>query len=70
MNLPPRIPPAKLLPKKAAPVPRECLEATAHIFGPSSAAAKAIAEADRHDGPAYFYRYKNSIFVEKHPKPE
>lgn len=51
-------------------VPRELMETIAHIMGPSSAAAQALASADQHDGPVRFYETtQGSILVEKLPKP-
>ncbi len=47
-------------------VPRDRLEKVAHIVGPESAAAKALADADAHDGPVrFFLTDRATIIVEK-----
>ena len=46
-------------------VPRNVLEATARIIGPLSAAAKALADADSHDGETRFFRHGTTILVQK-----
>lgn len=43
-------------------VKREVLEATAHIIGEHSAAAKCLKEAERYDDPI-FIKTKDTIFV-------
>lgn len=51
--------------QKPEPVEREALERTARILGHSSAAARALREADTHSGPVAFWRCGDSILVEK-----
>ena len=51
--------------RKMASVAREVLEATAHVMGPLSAAAKALADADAHDGETAFFRCGATILVQK-----
>lgn len=55
--------------KKAAmqETSREVLEQMAVIFGPMSAAAQALAEADAHKGITKFYYSGASIVVERLP---
>ena len=45
----------------------ETLEATAKILGPSSAAAKALAEAKDHKGFVRFWKSGNTLILEKEP---
>jgi hypothetical protein len=45
---------------------RVYLERIAKIMGESSAAAKALADADAHDGEVVFYLSKGCFIVEKH----
>jgi len=51
--------------KKMTSVPREVLEATARVMGPLSAAAKALANADAHNGETAFFRCGTTILVQK-----
>ena len=44
-------------------VPRSVLEATAQVLGPTSAAARALADADAHDGETKFFRHGAQIMV-------
>jgi hypothetical protein len=44
---------------------RGVLEATARILGPSSAAARALADADTHIGETAFFRCGTTILVQK-----
>jgi hypothetical protein len=58
--------------KKIVPVEltRKMVEQVAYIIGPQSAAAQALAEADKHDGPVRFLQTPGTIFVVKLPKEE
>lgn len=53
-------------------VSRETVECVARVMGLNSAAAKALENADEHDGPVRFYQTRSSdgsrIIVEKLPK--
>ena len=51
--------------RKFSRISRDVLEAAARIVGPSSAAAKALADADSHDGDTYFFKLGNTIIVQK-----
>lgn len=55
---------------KGLPVKREVVEKMAAIFGPMSAAAMALADAESHNGPVEFINTGSSIGVVKHPPPE
>jgi hypothetical protein len=46
-------------------IPRGVLEATARVMGPESAAAKALADADAHNGETAFFRCGTQILVQK-----
>lgn len=46
-------------------IPRSVVEATAQVLGPESAAARALADADTHDGKTSFHRHGNQIIVKK-----
>jgi hypothetical protein len=48
-------------------IDRVYVERIAKIIGQGSAAAKALADADKHDGPVIFYLASGSFIVEKHP---
>lgn len=50
---------------KLEAISREVLEMTAHVVGPSSAAAEALKDADSHNGPVRFWKRGNMIVVEK-----
>lgn len=50
---------------KIIAVHRSVLERTAHIIGPSSAAARALAAADEHEGESNFFRCGPVILVQK-----
>lgn len=50
--------------RKIVPIDRVILERTAHIIGPSSAAARALMAADQHDGEANFFRCGTVILVQ------
>lgn len=52
---------------KGLPIKREVVEQIAKIFGPMSAAARALADADAHKGPVEFVNTGDSIVVIKHP---
>ena len=54
-------------PYGATVVTREVLEATARVIGPHSAAAKALADAAKHNGPVVFWTHGNILWVEKRP---
>jgi hypothetical protein len=49
---------------KIIAVHRSVLEATAHVIGPSSAAARALAAADEHNGESSFFRCGTVILVQ------
>ena len=51
--------------KKGCLVFRHLLEKTAHIMGPSSASAQALADADSHKGPVLFWQKGETLVVEK-----
>lgn len=51
--------------RKMVSIHRSVLEATAHMMGPASAAAKALADADAHDGETVFFRCGSTILVQK-----
>jgi hypothetical protein len=55
--------------KTMTEVPRSVVEATARVMGPSSAAARALADADSHDGETAFFRHGNTILVKKTALP-
>lgn len=46
-------------------IPRGVLEATARVMGPMSAAARALADADAHNGETAFFRSGTTILVQK-----
>lgn len=49
---------------KLISIDRSVLEATAQVIGPSSAAARALASADAHEGKANFFRCGTVILVQ------
>lgn len=55
--------------RKMTKVSRDVLEATAQILGSASAASKALADADTHEGVTNFFRYGNTIIVQKVATP-
>jgi len=55
--------------KHMTEVPRSVVEATARVMGPASAAARALADADSHDGETAFFRHGNTILVQKKALP-
>jgi hypothetical protein len=48
-------------------IDRGLLEQTARYIGPHSAAAKALACADEHNGPVAFWQHGATVIVEKIP---
>lgn len=52
---------------KLIPIDPEILKQTAGIIGPHSAAARALADAAKHNGPVRFWRVGQTIVVEKQP---
>jgi hypothetical protein len=52
---------------RGTPIKREAIEKIAVIFGPTSAAAQALKDADARKGPVDFIDTGSSIVVVKHP---
>ncbi len=48
-------------------VPRAAVERVARAFGEQSAAARALADADAHDGPVQFFQCGSTILLGKSP---
>lgn len=55
--------------KHMVEIHRSVLEATARVMGPESAAARALADADSHDGETAFFRHGGTILVKKTALP-
>jgi len=55
--------------KRMTEVHRSVVEATARVMGPLSAAARALADADAHDGETAFFRHGGTILVQKKAPP-
>jgi hypothetical protein len=53
--------------KQMREVPRDAVERVAKVFGAKSAAARALADADKHDGPVQFFQCGNTILLGKSP---
>jgi protein-disulfide isomerase len=48
------------------PLDRKVLVRTARLLGSDCAAARALADADAHEGEVRFFLYRDQILVEKH----
>jgi len=53
---------------QAREIGRDLLERLVDILGPASAVARALEQADQHDGPVHFWWSNGLVIVEKIPK--